>query len=428
MIASSRVESAAIGVGIAFLTATGTQAQTPPQLRLHTTLEGEQRPLLCKDSETVGLIVAVLGRAIEARAADADKGKRLFEIAAKLEADICLKPAADDIVILRCNLDQKTFGDSKISVMKLSALLRSNSSAGEQPFYAWTYATIEGSQDGGTSAQEADKRWCTEETAADAPVEPTPDLVQRVQQRLFDFGFVIPTNDGRLTPETVQAVIDFQKSSGLPATGQLTKLTVQKIDATEAPYPWVALAFDGYGNHILVNGLTRRPKLTPSVASGASRAAITAWRRRPIQTVLGSLRRAMGAGGRGTRRRSQAPATPTRRRGTTRWPIAIARRVAELAKFAIPFARRGATNRLRVTIPRTPRSTRLHPGSILGTSRSTRCSLVSVASQSPTRRRRAPSQIRPRRRARSPTTSHPISSGYLQMCRIPEMISEASAN
>ena len=271
MIASSRVKSAAIGVGIAFLTATGTQAQTPPQLRLHTTLEGEQRPLLCKDPETVGLIVAVLGRAIEAGAADADAGKRLFEIAAKLEADICLKPAADDIVILRCNLDQKTFGDSKISVVKLSALLRSNSSAGEQPFYAWTYATIEGSQDSGTSAQEADKRWCTEETVTDAPVEPTPDLVQRVQQRLFDFGFIIPTNDGRLTPETVQAVIDFQKSSGLPATGQLTKLTVQKIDATEAPYPWVALAFDGYGNHILVNGLTRR---------GAEADAVSGFRRK----------------------------------------------------------------------------------------------------------------------------------------------------
>jgi peptidoglycan hydrolase-like protein with peptidoglycan-binding domain len=258
MIACSRVKSAAISVGIAFLTAAGAQAQNAPEWRLHTTLEGEQRPLLCKDPETVDLIVAVLGRAIEARAADADKAKRLFELAAKLEAEICLKPAADDIVILRCNLDQKNFGDSKISVVKVSALLRSNTSAGEQPFYAWTYATIEGSQDGGASAQEADKRWCTEETVADAPLEPTPDLVQRLQQRFFDFGFVIPTNDGRLTPETVQAVIDFQKSSGLPATGQLTKLTVQKIDATEAPSPWVALAFDGAGNHTLVNGLTRR--------------------------------------------------------------------------------------------------------------------------------------------------------------------------
>jgi hypothetical protein len=94
---------------------------------------------MCKDLETANLIVDVLGRAIQARAAgDADKAKRLFELAAKLEGEICLRTAPDDIVILRCNLGDKSFGDTRISLAKISALLKSNSSAGEQPCYAWT--------------------------------------------------------------------------------------------------------------------------------------------------------------------------------------------------------------------------------------------------------------------------------------------------
>ena len=112
--------------------------------------------------------------------------------------------------------------------------MKSNSSAGEQPFYAWTSATVEPAADGST-AQDADKKWCAEETAADAPLEPTPDLIQRVQQRFYDFGFGIKQIDGRLSNETVQGLIAFQKWAGLPETGQLTKLTLQKIDATEAP-------------------------------------------------------------------------------------------------------------------------------------------------------------------------------------------------
>jgi peptidoglycan hydrolase-like protein with peptidoglycan-binding domain len=268
---ASNLKSAAIAMAIACFTIVGAHAQGAPDWYLHATLEGDQKPFLCKDPETVGLVVAVLGRAIEAKADDADKAKRLFELAAKLEADICLKPAADDIVILRCKLEQKTFGDTNISLAKISALLKSDSSAGEQPFYTWTYATINPSKDGGASTQEADKRWCTEESATDTPLEATPDLVQRVQQRFFDFGFVIPAIDGRLTPETVQAVIDFQKMSGLPPTGQLTKFTVDKIDATVAPSPWVSVAFDGYGNYNMVGAPTRR---------GAEADAVTGFRRK----------------------------------------------------------------------------------------------------------------------------------------------------
>jgi hypothetical protein len=169
--------ASAMGAVILALAICGAKAETAGTWRLHGTLEGDARPLLCKDPETANLVVEVLGRAIQARAGgDADKAKSLFEVAAKLESEICLKPATDDIVILRCNLGDKNFGETRISLAKISALMKSNSSAGEQPFYAWTYATIEPAADGST-AQDADKKWCAEETAADAPLEPTPDLI-----------------------------------------------------------------------------------------------------------------------------------------------------------------------------------------------------------------------------------------------------------
>jgi peptidoglycan hydrolase-like protein with peptidoglycan-binding domain len=249
-----------ISVAVALLIGTGAitaaLAESRPVWQLHKAIEGDERPFLCKDPEAANLIVAVLQRALEVKA-DAGKSKRLLEIAAKLESEICFKPTADDIVILRCTLDQKSFGSVPVSLVKLSALLRSDASAGEQAFYAWTYATIEAGS-AGASADEANKRWCTEETVADAPVEITPNLVLRVQQRFFDFGFNMPQIDGRLNPETVQAVIDFQSWAGLPPTGQLTRLTVDKIDATDAPTPWVALAFTGAGNHSLAKAATRR--------------------------------------------------------------------------------------------------------------------------------------------------------------------------
>ena len=278
---ASQTGIAAIGPVILALAISGAKAETAGAWRLHGTLEGDARPLLCKDPETTNLVVDVLGRAIQARAGgDADNAKSLFEVAAKLESEICLKPAADDIVILRCSLGDKNFGETRISLAKISALMKSNSSAGEQPFYAWTYATIEPAADGST-AQDADKKWCAEETAADAPLEPTPDLIQRVQQRFYDFGFGIKQIDGRLSNETVQGLIAFQKWAGLPETGQLTKLTLQKIDATEAPPAWAALVFDGLGNHSMVTGDTRRAAEADAVSAFRKK-----WRER-LQCGLG---------------------------------------------------------------------------------------------------------------------------------------------
>jgi hypothetical protein len=93
MMGLHRLASVAIGAVILALAISGAKAETAGAWRLHGTLDGDTRPLLCKDPETANLVVEVLGRAIQARAGgDADKAKSLFEVAAKLESEICLNP------------------------------------------------------------------------------------------------------------------------------------------------------------------------------------------------------------------------------------------------------------------------------------------------------------------------------------------------
>lgn len=235
-------------------------ARADPAWTLHTRLEGDSTPSLCKDTDSVELVVAVLARAIAAQAAAGDdKAKRLFALAAKLQDEICLRPAEDDIVILRCNLEQRQIGKSAISLVKVSALLHSDVSAGEQPFYAWTYAKIADSDAGNADAKAADNKWCGEKPAvADAALDPTPDLIQRIQERLYDFGLYMPQIDGTLNQDTTKALILFQKWADLPPTGQLTKRTVEKIDATNAPDSWIAAAYDAFGKNVMLEGATRR--------------------------------------------------------------------------------------------------------------------------------------------------------------------------
>ena len=233
-------------------------ARAEPAFQLHTTLQGDSTPALCKDADSVRLVVDVLARAMVAKAeSDEEKAKRLFALAAKLQDEICLRPGKDDIVILRCNLDQRQIGNSTVSLIKMSALLHADVSAGEQPFYGWTYARI-GGDIKDEDAKAADKKWCGEQTVADARVEVTPDLIQRLQNRLYDFGLYVPRIDGTLNAETTEALLAFQKWAGLPATGQPTKLTVEKIDSTTAPSGWLSLAYEAFGANAIIEGATRR--------------------------------------------------------------------------------------------------------------------------------------------------------------------------
>jgi peptidoglycan hydrolase-like protein with peptidoglycan-binding domain len=225
---------------------------------LHTALEGDRRPFLCKGRDSVNLIVEIMARALEARDSDADKTRRMLEIAAKLQAELCTRPAAEDIVILRCNLAQRAVSRANISTIKVSAVLRSEPSKGEQPFFAWTYRNITDSKSSAADTRSANSRWCADVETEDEAVNPTADVVVTLQMKLYDMGMPITQVNGVMTPETSQSVVNFQKWAGLPATGQLTQKTLQKLAELTLPSAWVAIAFDGSGNYGVDTGATRR--------------------------------------------------------------------------------------------------------------------------------------------------------------------------
>lgn len=260
------------------ITAGAAQAQTA--LRLHEPIAAPQRPLLCAGRGSLDLVTPVLARAADARSArDNDKSKRLTDIAERLQGEVCRKAAAEDVVILRCKLAQVDAGGSALALVKMSALIQTEAAKGEQPFYGWTDLKV----DGNPGQQQLDARWCAGESAErttrqirveerevsvggaaspvrepEEPFTPTQDIVLRVQQRLFDFGFRIDNLDGRLNQETVQSLQQFQKMANLNADGQLTRSTVVTMMTTPAPSPWVAIAFDGFGNFIAEINRTRR--------------------------------------------------------------------------------------------------------------------------------------------------------------------------
>jgi hypothetical protein len=260
------------------VTAGVTVARAQSPLRLHESIAAPQRPLLCADRGSVNLIMPVLARAADARVSrDADKSQRLTEIATQLQGEVCRKPAADDVVILRCRLGQTDTGGAALTLIKVSALIQTEAAKGEQPFYGWTDLRI----DDTPGPQESNARWCASEDAdrttrqikveeradsgggapareAEEPFSPTQDIVLRVQQRLFDFGARIENLDGQLNQETVRSIQQFQKLANLNADGTLNRSTVIKMMTTPAPSPWVAIAFDGSGNFSPEIGRTRR--------------------------------------------------------------------------------------------------------------------------------------------------------------------------
>lgn len=257
----------------------GSAAQAQTSLRLHESIAAPQRPLLCADRDSANLIMPVMARAADARAGrDSDKSQRLTDIATRLQGEICRKAADSDVVILRCKLGQVDAAGSPLALVKVSALIQSEAAKGEQPFYAVTNFRIDDVA-AGPATQEAQARWCGNERVtrqikveerdapggvtpparvSDEPFNATPDIILRVQQRLFDFGLRTENLDGNLNQETVRNLVQFQKFANLNADGRLTRPTLDKLMTTPAPSPWVTIAFDGFGNFAAETGRTRR--------------------------------------------------------------------------------------------------------------------------------------------------------------------------
>ena len=113
------------------------RAQSETEWPLHTALEGERRPFLCKTRDSVDLIVGIMAQAFDFQDKDADKGKRILEIASRLQGELCTRPAKDDIVILRCKIDQQEFPGITLSTVRSTAELltwrATNGNCGELP-------------------------------------------------------------------------------------------------------------------------------------------------------------------------------------------------------------------------------------------------------------------------------------------------------
>jgi hypothetical protein len=225
-------------------------AQGDNTVRVNAAMEGDKLPFLCRDRDSVGLIIPVVTRAQEARVkGENGKAQSLMEVAARLQGEICLRPTADDVVILRCKLDQADGPGGTVSTIKVGAILRSDPAKLEQPFFAWTNANVD---EAGVNTSA-----CVNEAGGDG-MRTSPDILLRVQQRLYDFGLRMAEMNGQLTEETTRNLGEFQKWAKLPQTGQLNKPTFEKLFLTPAPTPWVTFAFDGYGNYAAATGATRR--------------------------------------------------------------------------------------------------------------------------------------------------------------------------
>ncbi len=225
-------------------------AQGDNTVRINAAMEADKRPFLCRDRESVSVIIPIVTRAQEARArGDNGKAQNLLQVAEKLQAEICQRPVSEDVIILRCKIDQADSPDGPVSTVKVGAILRSDPIKVEQPFFAWTNARID--EGGAASAS------CPGEGSGEA-LQASPDIVLRVQQRLYDFGLRMSDINGRMTDETAQNLNEFQKFAKLPYNGQLTKPTLEKLFTIPAPSPWVTFAFDGYGNYAASTSGTRR--------------------------------------------------------------------------------------------------------------------------------------------------------------------------
>lgn len=246
--------------------------------QINQTIATEPRPLLCRDLASAELVVSVVGLGIKARdKGAADKAKRLYQLAAGLQSEICLKPEPDDILIVRCKVKDHDFVSGKISVAKLSAVIRSQASRGEQAFYAWTYNLVLDSAESDKLTKTAHARWCADDAQQQVAKKPekldlTPRMILSVQYRLYDLGYPITVANGQQTGELVKVLSAFQHSTGLQATGRIDKVTLDRLAGVRPPGQWISIAFDGAGKYgLITDGASRR---------GAEERAIAALKRR----------------------------------------------------------------------------------------------------------------------------------------------------
>ena len=70
--------------------------------------------------------------------------------------------------------------------------------------------------------------------AATAPVDASESQVKQAQERLKSTGFYKGTADGKMGPETKQAISEFQQQQGLTKTGTLDQETLAALNSNQS--------------------------------------------------------------------------------------------------------------------------------------------------------------------------------------------------
>ena len=96
----------------------------------------------------------------------------------------------------------------------------------------------------GTACRQPDGSWKTVSDANAGPAVISTDTILRVQQRLHQEGFYVTNNiDGKWGPKSAEALRNFQRVKGLPATGEIDQPTLVALDlAQPAPAPVAQVA------------------------------------------------------------------------------------------------------------------------------------------------------------------------------------------
>ena len=66
-------------------------------------------------------------------------------------------------------------------------------------------------------------------SATQSPTSPRRDLIRQIQERLVEAGFGPRMPDGKLGPQTQEALRQFQRASNLPITGSPDQATLKAL-------------------------------------------------------------------------------------------------------------------------------------------------------------------------------------------------------
>lgn len=89
---------------------------------------------------------------------------------------------------------------------------------------------------------------------AAAPVPPkaalgvsTPEVVREIQMKLYNLNYSVPVRDGRMTPETRNAITQWRINTKRTETGDLTEAEVASLRAATLPRVWGVIGYNTQG-------------------------------------------------------------------------------------------------------------------------------------------------------------------------------------